>query len=86
MLSKCANPVCAARFRYLHEGRIFNLQASERGRGARPSTAPTEYYWLCAACSRTWRVARRNGAVIVERRRLELAQFCSSSAESRLLV
>lgn len=28
MLSKCANPACSAKLRYLHEGRIFRLDAS----------------------------------------------------------
>jgi hypothetical protein len=28
MLSKCANPACSAKLRYLHEGKIFRLDAS----------------------------------------------------------
>ncbi len=26
MLHKCANPVCCAQFRYLHQGKLFELE------------------------------------------------------------
>lgn len=55
MLSKCANPTCAAVFRYLHEGKLYVMDRR------RPLTAPKpkyarkpaqlEYAWLCSCCS-----------------------------------
>jgi hypothetical protein len=59
MLSKCANPDCSAKFRYLHEGKLYLVDY--RAAGAR-RTAPAdsksgaiacarEYFWLCGPCS-----------------------------------
>jgi len=56
MLSKCANPACSARFRYLHEGRIFNLQFPQHAPGSQESRPRVEHYWLCTPCSRTLKV------------------------------
>ena len=59
MISRCANPACSTRFRYLHEGRIFQFEArSIRATGvdARSTTSPlrgTEYFWLCDSCALT---------------------------------
>ncbi len=59
MVSKCANPACLARFRYLHEGRIFNIEIpgspdSPYGR--------IELYWLCMECARTLKLVASNGS------------------------
>ncbi len=59
MLSKCANPDCTARMKYLHEGRLFIVQAHESakywsndsGSFSAPSGNQVEYYWLCDGCS-----------------------------------
>lgn len=59
MVSKCANPKCTARLKYLHEGRLFVVQtrASVRywGEASDSFSAPPgkqiEYYWLCDACA-----------------------------------
>jgi hypothetical protein len=81
MLAKCANPPCSARFLYMREGRIFNIEVVlGRGSNGHPSATKIEHYWLCAECSRTWKVTRRNGGVSIEPRHLELPQFCVSSA------
>ena len=64
MLSKCANPTCFARFRYLHEGRIFNIEIK-----AASETDPArfkdkvEHFWLCESCARVLKVVWDNGAV-----------------------
>jgi hypothetical protein len=42
MVTKCANPPCGARLRYLSEGRLFRLDV-EYGKH--------EYFWLCADCA-----------------------------------
>lgn len=81
MLAKCANPACLARFRYMHEGRIFNIEVpNAAAANGRPSPTRIEHYWLCADCSRSWKVSRRNGEAAIEPRHLELAQYCISSA------
>jgi hypothetical protein len=55
MLSKCANPKCAAIFRYLHEGKLYVMDrrrpltghARKYGR----KSGQLEYAWLCSCCS-----------------------------------
>ncbi len=49
MLGKCANPSCAASFRYLGEGMLFRLEPDPALRSSTPQTL--EYYWLCPTCS-----------------------------------
>lgn len=59
MISRCANPACSTRFRYLHEGRIFQFEATSipvAGVDARCTNSPsrrTEYFWLCDSCALT---------------------------------
>ena len=63
MLSKCANPTCLARFRYLHEGRIFNIEI--KAAGATDSARfrdKVEHFWLCEDCARVLKVVWENGA------------------------
>jgi hypothetical protein len=49
MLSKCVNPACLVTFRYLHEGRLFQV-AVEPANSTKGNTQ--EYFWLCGECSR----------------------------------
>lgn len=57
MVSKCANPACKARFKRLHEGRLFHFEVV-RGNGhgphlvdSRKAPAKVEHFWLCSNCS-----------------------------------
>ena|ERR1700733_1888874 len=54
MLSKCANPLCSASFRYFHEGRLFRIEVPSRSaedvQTARPA-AHVEFFWLCDRCT-----------------------------------
>jgi hypothetical protein len=61
MLSKCANPACSLLFRYSSQGRIFRLEMWRKAAASsiaefgefQPSTSRwTEFFWLCAECSR----------------------------------
>jgi hypothetical protein len=64
MLSKCANAACMARFHYLHEGRIFNLETgTASSESTRPPTRRIEHFWLCQSCARTLTLVLENGAV-----------------------
>ncbi len=74
MLSKCANPACLARFRYLHEGRIFNIETgtvfSEKG----VPTHKIEHFWLCESCAQTLTIVMEHSVVTTRPLRLELAE------------
>jgi len=62
MLSKCANPTCFARFRFLRQGRIFNIEIKENSaENSRPLNARIEHFWLCESCARVMKVVRENG-------------------------
>ncbi len=60
MVSKCANPGCSAPFLYLHQGKLFRMEANAgeangSASGADPaSKKPSrriEFYWLCNDCA-----------------------------------
>jgi hypothetical protein len=59
MVGKCANPDCAAKFRYLREGRLFQIDMRHLP-GKREGLCPfcghplhLRYFWLCDACAQT---------------------------------
>jgi hypothetical protein len=65
MVSKCANPACGAPFRYLHEGRLFNIFDAVPGAARTPNHASrTELYWLCNQCVKTVRIVLQEGRVV----------------------
>jgi hypothetical protein len=60
VLSKCANPVCSAPFRYLHEGKLFRMEMESGGHNAtglgadpelRKPGRRVEFFWLCDQCA-----------------------------------
>lgn len=70
MLSKCANPACSARFRYLHEGRIFSAvfdaKAAVRGSaGFEETPHRVERYWLCDTCAHAMTLVISAGRVVL---------------------
>ena len=79
MLNKCANPDCAAKFRYLREGRLFEFAVGTRGHecleGAIPGKASRrEMFWLCGECSQTMSLeCSEDGEVALVPRRKESA-------------
>ncbi len=85
MLSKCANPACSARFLYLHEGRIFNIEV-DAGMTTDPELRicgrprRLEHYWLCANCAQLLTVRCEHGAVVTRLARLALpAAICPAN-------
>jgi ribosomal protein S14 len=75
MVGKCANPECSAPFRYLHEGKLFQVDMRELpgGRGAICDlcgrASHVRHFWLCDACARTMTViCTTEGSVQVVRR------------------
>ena len=76
MVSKCANPACHVPFRYLHEGRLFNIFDAVPGASQRPNHASrTELYWLCGECVKTLRIVLQEGRVVT--RPLSAGEQCA---------
>jgi hypothetical protein len=53
MLSKCANPACSTPFRYLRDGKVFEIDSTQQREfqtGAK-SARRVEFFWLCGECS-----------------------------------
>lgn len=71
MLSKCANPACFARFRYLHEGRIFNIEIKKESSNYHAQLR-IEHFWLCESCARMLKVVWKDGTVSTRPRYLAL--------------
>ncbi len=68
MLSKCANPRCAASFRYLHSGRLFQFETRGRPqtKDERMPVQSVEFFWLCEECAmRYCLVSNNDGSVRV---------------------
>jgi hypothetical protein len=73
VLSKCANPACLARFRYLHEGRIFNIEIKAAGNtNFAYFKGRIEHFWLCDSCAQTMKVVWENGEATTRPRYLAL--------------
>jgi hypothetical protein len=58
VLHKCANPVCCARFRYLHEGWLFEVEihhfesvSSDSRSRLWNGMRHVERWWLCEVCA-----------------------------------
>ena len=87
MLSKCANPACLARFHYLHQGRIFNIEmAAVASDAANSSTRRIEHFWLCERCSPILTVVQENGAVTTRTLRLELKAAPQEKSDTKRRV
>ncbi len=79
MISKCANPDCDARFRYLRSGKLFHfevaavesLNAKYTGSGLRSvpkkPARRVEHFWLCDECSisMTLKQDKTHGVIVV---------------------
>jgi hypothetical protein len=76
MLSKCANSACGSPFRYLGQGKLFQIETESRDAAftgeknvprKRRALRRVERYWLCDRCSSwlTLAVASRGELVTV---------------------
>jgi hypothetical protein len=70
MVSKCANPGCSNPFRYMHEGKLFRMEAEIQPAGSsslpyRPngkkSVRRMEFFWLCDNCASTMTLIYEKG-------------------------
>lgn len=67
MVKNCANPNCGKPLRYLREGRIFVFETKDGDTNG--SVRRMEHFWLCGACSRTFRLEKtREGVQAVMKR------------------
>ena len=75
MVSKCANPACAASFRYFHKGQLFRLEILPASNptddnGMKKSVRRLEFYWLCDECARKMTLAFERGVGVSVRPKL----------------
>ena len=79
MLSKCANPGCGTRFRYLNEGMVYLAEwphegdTCDIGNAAAPARKPMrrrEMFWLCSTCNRKLTLITTGSRVIAIAREL----------------
>ncbi len=87
MLSKCANPLCYASFRYLHEGKLFQMAMtvdtihhanSDTDEGMDKTVRRIEFFWLCEECAQEMTVTFKPG-VGVTTQPLAHAQLAAAS-------
>jgi hypothetical protein len=67
MLSKCANPACAVPFRYLRDGRLYQIDTADGPRAVtdgKPSQR-FEYFWLCGQCAASMTLAFQRGKGVI---------------------
>ena len=80
MLAKCLNPACDAKFQYLNQGRVFNIETAVPGDEVKQTTArSSDCFWLCGSCCLTMKVIVDNGFVTAAP--LEPAEIVSSLEE-----
>lgn len=73
MVKHCANPNCGKPLRYLREGRIFVFETKDNDNGG--SVRHMEHFWLCGACSRTYRLEKTTqGVRTVSKRHVQVTQ------------
>lgn len=72
MVSRCANPECAVPFLYLHQGKLFRVEAGndrDRSRQERNTSRRVEFYWLCRSCAATMTLVVDQGGSVAVRPR-----------------
>ncbi len=85
MLAKCANPICGAHFRYLNQGRIFNVPVYESGTQSCAGLQRVEHFWLCSTCYVTLTLVVRNGKAEVQPRFAQLTDGMAPEAPEQIL-
>jgi hypothetical protein len=73
-----------ARFRYLHEGRIFNIETGTASAGSNRSPLhKIEHFWLCERCAQVFRLVLENGVVTTRPLRFELPEGADQGKSQR---
>ena len=84
MLSKCANPTCSTPFRYLRDGKLFEIESKvgePSAVGERKAVRRVEFFWLCGKCAEELMVIHddQKGVITVP---LEAPKFVRRAAAS----
>lgn len=80
MLSKCANPACSTPFRYLREGKLFEIEfgvgSEYSAYGAKKPSRRVEFFWLCGQCSAEFTVVQdeQRGAITIPLKRAPMSR------------
>jgi hypothetical protein len=85
MLSKCANPGCAAPFLYLHQGKLFRFDTAAEHPAAQSkdrTVGHLEFFWLCAECATKLTLDYKKGVGITMVSRSEIHRETESKAAS----
>lgn len=89
MLSKCANPACAAAFHYLHDGKLFQIDVQSGGDwrrsgpqliSGRKPLRRIEYFWLCGPCSTALTLAYERGKGVITVPRIPEREHCAEAS------
>jgi hypothetical protein len=74
MVSRCANPDCAAPFLYLHQGKLFRMETDSAGvsgipaspdKEGRKAVRRVEYFWLCRDCAAEMTLVFKKGVGVI---------------------
>jgi hypothetical protein len=70
MVSKCANPDCNTRFRYLRSGKLFRFEVGVKTTApakGKKSPHKLEHFWLCQECASlmTLKYTDEEGLIVV---------------------
>ena len=68
MLSKCANPDCAAPFDHRH-GRFFRFHRPPQDGQLATNAHSVQHFWLCKSCSEIFTLEYASGLGVVIRQR-----------------
>jgi len=63
MITNCVNPSCRVSFSHVREGRIITVDRVLNPVTARRHECPTEQYWLCGTCSKSFKMVVEDGRV-----------------------
>lgn len=71
MISKCANPACAAPFHYMRDGKLFRMEYDAERQAIGPqfgelpkkAVRKVEHFWLCGSCSLSMTLIMSGGKV-----------------------
>jgi hypothetical protein len=89
MLSKCANPACSNKFRYLSEGKLYLIDAKATSvRDGKPAEftyagkpCSFEYFWLCTSCCQDMMILISDRLEIGVVRKPEILQVSNPARE-----
>jgi hypothetical protein len=86
MISKCANPACATRFLYLHEGKLYRFEREAQDNldlmlgfdpTVRKHSTGVQFYWLCESCAASMTLVLCKGVGVTMRPRHPLLKAAS---------